>query len=56
MSKKEKIYCVYIGDKFIDVGTVKELSKRLKLDEKTIRFYACSKRYKEKQCKERIWI
>ena len=26
---KEKIYAIYKGDKFIDVGTIPELSKRL---------------------------
>lgn len=29
MKKHSKVYAIYKGDKFIDVGTIPELSKRL---------------------------
>ena len=35
---KEKIYAIYRGDEFIDVGTIKELSKRLGKTQEAIYF------------------
>ena len=35
---KEKIYAIYKGDKFIDVGTIKELSQRLGKTQEAIYF------------------
>ena len=33
-------YALYKGDKFIDLGTIKYLSKKYNLSEKTLRYYA----------------
>lgn len=33
-----KVYAVYKGDKFIDVGTIKELAKRLMKKESSLLF------------------
>lgn len=37
--RKIKEYCLYRGDEFVDVGTVREMAKRLKMKEHTIRTY-----------------
>lgn len=37
---KQNVYAIYKGDRFIDVGTVKELAKNLKVSEKTVQFMA----------------
>lgn len=39
MKKFSKVYAIYRGDKFIDVGTIKELSERQKLSKNTLHFY-----------------
>ena len=44
----EKIYAIYKGDQFIDVGTMKELSKRQHKSIKTLHFYA-SKAYRRRE-------
>ena len=33
-------YALYKGDEFIDLGTIKYLSKKYNLAEKTLRYYA----------------
>lgn len=38
--RKQKEYALYKGDKFIDLGTAKELAKKLDVDERTIQYYA----------------
>ncbi len=38
MRKKVKIFGLYKGDKFIDVGTANELAKRRNVNAKTIRY------------------
>lgn len=38
MRKKIKIFGLYKGDKFIDVGTASELAKRRNVNTKTIRY------------------
>ncbi len=43
----EKIYAIYKGDQFIDVGTMKEMSKRLHKSVKTLHYYA-SKAYRRR--------
>ena len=45
MKKDNKIYCVYKGDEFVDVGTKEELAKRLGIKPNTIYYYS-SKSYK----------
>ena len=48
---REKIFAVYKGDEFIDLGTKTELAKKLDLKPDTIDFYATSiykKRIKDK--------
>lgn len=37
--KKEKVYAVYKGDMFIDLGTKEYLAKKLNINPKTILFY-----------------
>lgn len=37
---KQKIFAVYKGDKFISVGTLKELSKELNMKIDTLRFHS----------------
>lgn len=36
---KENVYVIYKGDKFIDLGTKKELAKKLNVTPQTIYFY-----------------
>jgi len=43
--RKENCYALYKGDRFIDLGTIKELSKRLGITTSTLWFYT-SKAYK----------
>lgn len=38
--KKEKIYALYRGEKFLAIGTKKELAKLLNVKVETISFYA----------------
>ena len=38
--KKEKIYALYKGDDYIDMGTRKYLSELLNVNEQTIYFYS----------------
>ena len=40
MANKEGIYALYKGDKFIDLGTVKQLARTLNVKPETIRRYA----------------
>ena len=42
MLSKRKIieYAIYKGDKFIDIGTAKELAKKCNVKPETIEFYA----------------
>lgn len=35
-----KDYALYKGDKFIDLGSVKYLAKKMNVKEKTIKFYS----------------
>lgn len=37
---KEVIYALYEGDKFLDLGTSKELAKKFHVKPQTIRYYA----------------
>jgi len=39
MMKKENCYALYKGDRFIDLGTIKELSERLGITTATLWFY-----------------
>ena len=39
MNKLEKVYAIYKGDKFIDLGTKKELAEKLKIKPKSICYY-----------------
>lgn len=39
MGHRQKVFALYRGDTFIDVGTLKELSPRLGMKESTIRYY-----------------
>jgi hypothetical protein len=45
--RKENCYALYKGDKFIDLGTIKELSKRLGITTSTLWFYT-SKAYEKR--------
>lgn len=52
MSRRKKIYALYKGDTFLDVGTKKELAERLGVGTRTIAFYATPsqrKRYNEEK-------
>ena len=40
MGRHAKVYAIYKGDEFIELGTKKELSKKLKVSESTISFLA----------------
>jgi hypothetical protein len=44
---KENCYAIYKGDRFIDLGTIKELSERLGIKTNTLWFYT-SNAYKER--------
>lgn len=39
MKRKDKLYALYHGDKFIDIGTKEYLAELLKVSKKTITFY-----------------
>jgi hypothetical protein len=45
--RKENCYALYKGDKFIDLGTIKELSERLGITTSTLWFYT-SKAYEKR--------
>lgn len=49
---KQKVFAVYRGDTFIDVGTLKELSPRLNVKESTIRYYI-SQAYQRRMAKSK---
>ena len=51
-----KIYAIYKGDRFIDVGTAKELAERHNTTVKTIHWYAGSNRWKNKENKKGLII
>ena len=38
--KRLKDYALYKGDEFVDLGTIKHLSKKYHIAEKTLRYYA----------------
>lgn len=40
MRKKVKDYAIYKGDKFIDLGSVRYLAKKMNVKEETIKFYS----------------
>lgn len=48
---KENCYALYKGDKFIDLGTIKELSERLGMSKSTLWFYT-SNAYKTRSQKK----
>lgn len=37
--KRLKDYALYKGDEFVDLGTIKYLSKKYHIPEKTLRYY-----------------
>ena len=37
---KENVYAIYKGDKFIDVGTAKELAEKFGILEESVRFFS----------------
>lgn len=39
MKRKDKLYALYHGDNFIDIGTKEYLAELLKVSKKTITFY-----------------
>lgn len=39
MKKKDKVYALYKKEECIGIGTTKELSEQLNVQEKTIKFY-----------------
>lgn len=42
----EKCFALYHGDKFLDLGTIDELVKRLKIKKETLQFYAAPSYFK----------
>lgn len=38
--RKEQVYGVYKGDKFLDVGTAKELSEKFNVKRKTVQYWS----------------
>lgn len=38
--RKRKEYALYKGDQFVDIGTLKDLAKKLNVNEKTIQYYS----------------
>ena len=55
MRKSKTIYALYKGDTFLDLGTVPELARYLKVKKETIRFYN-SKRYKQRKDSNNSYI
>lgn len=54
--KKIKTYALYHGDKFIMIGTRKELADYLQVSEKTISFYSYDSHLKRTKYKSYIVI
>lgn len=46
MNQMAAEYAVYKGEDIVAIGTVKELSKKLKVQEKTIKWYSYANRQK----------
>lgn len=44
-----KDYALYMGDTFIDLGTIEYLSKKYNLKKRTLYWYASAKRHKEQE-------
>ena len=40
MGRKKQEYALYKGDEFIDLGTIEEIAKRLKVAPKTVRYFS----------------
>ena len=53
---KKQVYALYKGDKFIDLGTAAELSKRTGLSESTIYFYLSPAYLKRIKKKDKCYI
>lgn len=51
-----KEYAMYRGDKFIDLGTAKELAERHGVTERTIKYYAQSNRWKNENKGNRLEV
>lgn len=47
MGRKKQEYALYKGDEFIDLGTIEEIAKRLKVAPRTVRYFSTSA-YKRK--------
>lgn len=39
MGRKKQEYALYKGDEFIDLGTIEEIAKRLKVAPKTVQYF-----------------
>ncbi len=50
------VYAVYKGDKFLDLGTVEELSKKFKVKKETVWFWATSVNKRRAKKKRKIAI
>lgn len=50
---KNRIFAIYKGDKFIDVGTSEELAKRLNMKENSIRWLASPENKRRDKCGNR---
>lgn len=54
--KKDKIYALYHGDKFIDLGTAEYLAKLIGVDIKTIKYYSYESYRKRLKGKKACYI
>lgn len=51
-----KEYAVYKGEKLLEIGTVREIAKRLKVKEKTVYFWSMPSNHKRNKKNARIAI
>lgn len=56
MGRPKKIYAIYKGDEFVDLGTKKELAERLNLKEATISFLVSPFRKERVKVKKNLLI
>lgn len=47
--RKEKEYYLYKGDEVLATGTIKEIAKKLKISELTVRFYKNPSYFKRRE-------
>lgn len=53
---KEKVYAIYKGDEFVDMGTSKELAKKFGIREESVKFFSYPTNHRRNKGKRKIAI